>query len=119
MAAGGFTRFAGIFIPHEIVAGPDGAMWFTDMQNDAIGRITTNGQARTFSNPRIALPATIAVGPDGALWFTNVYPRVRGATGGSIGRLTPTRHFTFSSAPRIQAPYHITVRPDRALRFTH
>ena len=104
LAAPRFTRFAGIFIPHKIITGPDGAMWFTDMQNDAIGRISTNGQARTFSDPRIALPATIAVGPDGALWFTNVYPGVRGATTGSIGRLTPAGHFTFFSGQGMQAP---------------
>ena len=94
LAAAQITRFAGIFFPHEIITGPDGAMWFTEMQNDAIGRITTSGQARMFSDPRIALPATITVGPDGALWFTNVYPSGRGATTGSIGRLTPAGHFT-------------------------
>ena len=81
LAAGHITRFAGIDFPHYIVTGPDGALWFVNMQDDSIGRITTTGQARTFSAPQMSIPATITVGPDGALWFTN-------RLGQSIGRIT-------------------------------
>ena len=32
--------------PWEIAAGPDGALWFTELLGNKIGRITTDGQGR-------------------------------------------------------------------------
>jgi streptogramin lyase len=34
--------------PSEIVAGPDGALWFTNYGQDSIGRITTGGKVSLF-----------------------------------------------------------------------
>jgi virginiamycin B lyase len=54
-----------------ITAGPDGALWFTDTSNNAIGRITTSGAITEYPLPTgNALPNGITVGPDGNLWFT-------------------------------------------------
>jgi len=71
-----------ISFPEGIVAGPDGALWFTNDHGNSIGRITTDGVVSNYPDPSIRLPAWIAAGPDGALWFTN---------GGneSIGRIAP------------------------------
>ena len=61
-----------------MVAGPDGALWFTETGR-RIGRITTAGVVTEY--PIAGQPAAaIAAGPDGALWFAE--------TGNRIGRLS-------------------------------
>ncbi len=66
--------------PYFIVPGPDGALWFTNLLRDAIGRISTSGQFSAYKLAHGAQPAGIVLGPDGALWFTE---------NGGIGRLKP------------------------------
>src|ERR1700683_3618277 len=55
-------------VPYQIVAGPDGAMWFTEEGASAIGRIDERGSVRQFALPSTnAQPEGIALGPDSAL----------------------------------------------------
>jgi streptogramin lyase len=55
--------------PHGIAAGSDGALWFTEMRGDRIGRITTGGEVSTYSLRTVeAGPTVIAAGPDSAFW---------------------------------------------------
>lgn len=57
--------------PDSITAGPDGAMWFTEADGNAVGRITRGGVINTFPVPIPgAGPRGIALGADGALWVT-------------------------------------------------
>lgn len=57
--------------PFGITAGLDDAMWFTEMNADRIGRITSRGEITEFSLPCVgAYPSAITAGPDEALWFT-------------------------------------------------
>jgi virginiamycin B lyase len=60
--------------PAAIVAGPDGAMWFTEAGADQIGQITAEGVIAEFPLPgrerAHASPNAIVTGPDGAMWFT-------------------------------------------------
>ena len=57
--------------PDSIVRGPDGAMWFTLRDGNAVGRVTRAGAVTTFPVPvPAALPRGIAAGADGALWVT-------------------------------------------------
>ncbi len=82
--------------PYRITAGPDGNLWFTEIDGHRIGRITPDGQVTEFSaglSP-MASPQGITAGPDGNVWFTEV-DRI-----GRIGTGT-------STAPR--------ARPDRKL----
>ena len=69
------TEYAGLISPPVgIVAGPDGALWFTESSASRIGRITTTGAVTEYATG-ITLgndPYGIAVGPDGALWFTEL-----------------------------------------------
>lgn len=65
-------------VPPDIVAGPDGNLWFTVSNCAEIGRITTSGTVTMFSIPFKA--SDIAAGPDGNMWFT----------GAGIGALNPT-----------------------------
>ena len=57
--------------PTDIVAGPDGNLWFTEW-GDRIGRITPAGRVTEFSRgiSRGSAPEGIADGPDGNLWYT-------------------------------------------------
>lgn len=58
--------------PAGIVTGPDGALWFAEYCNNAIGRLDPNTKTLVeFSLPNTgSYPWGIIKGPDGALWFT-------------------------------------------------
>ena len=72
--------------PFAIVAGLDGAMWFTEAGADQIGRISADGTITEIALPSRssmhAAPSDIVVGPDGALWFGQ-------ALRDSLGRIDP------------------------------
>ena len=57
---------ATISVPVYITAGPDGALWFTDLgtKNDhgSVGRITTDGKVRLYTGSGIDGPGGITVG---------------------------------------------------------
>jgi streptogramin lyase len=99
--------------PRGITAGPDGAIWFTELSHNQIGRITTDGQIREFPLPEARSgPETITVGPDHALWFTE-------HDGNRIGRITTDGQFREFPLPKAgSAPVAITTGPDGALWFT-
>ncbi len=104
--------------PGVITAGPDGALWFTELSPpgpaaDKIGRITTAGSFSEFVPPTPSFLRGITSGPDGALWFTEwSFP-------GNIGRLTTGGSFTEFHTPTAQSgPFGITAGPDGALWFT-
>lgn len=100
--------------PIGIVAGADGALWYTNAGSPtSIGRITAAGKITHYTDPRLTRPFGIAAGPDGALWFTN------GGDPGSIGRITTSGALTFFRAPRISEPDWIAAGPDDALWFTN
>jgi streptogramin lyase len=68
--------------PAAITAGSDGALWFTDGANSAIGRITPSGGVREFAvNDPLGGLSGITLGADGNIWFT-------GET--SVDGITPT-----------------------------
>src|SRR5438874_526111 len=68
--------------PEWIAAGPDGALYFTEIPGNNIGRITTGATVTESTVPTASsFPFGIAAGPDGALWFTEV-------NGNKIGRIT-------------------------------
>jgi virginiamycin B lyase len=108
--------------PSDIVAGADGALWFTEPSGFpfGIGRITTDGTFNEYGpdlnncNPCSITPNGIAATPDGNIWFTDFNRN-------AIGKLdpsTPTGNFTFYDIPTPNAtPSGITVGPDSALWF--
>src|SRR3974390_1218531 len=99
--------------PYGIAAGPDGAVWFTDVNCNLIGRITTNGAVTTFPIPTSnTSPTQITAGPDGALWFTE-------PLGNRIGRITTAGAITEFVVPTSNSlPWGIVLGPDGALWFT-
>jgi streptogramin lyase len=102
--------------PIDIIAGSDGALWFTltNAPYGSIGRITTGGVFTEFLIPTaLSNPRHIAAGPDGSLWFTE-------ANGNRIGRITTAGVITEFPIPSVDSwPMGgITVGPDGALWFT-
>src|SRR5947209_12308 len=59
-------------VPSVITAGPDGNLWFTEVQASKIGTINPATHAISeFPVPTAnSQPAGIATGPDGNVWFT-------------------------------------------------
>ena len=101
--------------PRGITAGPDGNLWFTELNSDKIGTINPATHAITeFQAPTgpDAEPQGITAGPDGNLWFTEYV--------GNIGMINPTTHaITEFPVPTANAdPIGITAGPDGNLWFT-
>jgi virginiamycin B lyase len=96
--------------PFSIVAGPDGALWYTRIECpvNCLSRITTGGTVTEYAVPG---SFDITVGPDGALWTTDyAYSRIwRTTTAGA------TRSFPIPTPD--SDPRGITVGPDGALWF--
>ena len=104
--------------PFDIIAGPDGNLWFTEYRGSRIARITPAGVVTEFNLPMPGRqPSHITTGPDGNLWFTE------GAPGG-IGRITPAgvvTEFLGGDTPGFTAeriPSGITTGADGNLWFT-
>jgi virginiamycin B lyase len=101
--------------PGGVVLGSDGAVWFTELATNAIGRL----QGRTFTTftlPQGGEPNAIEAGPDGALWFTEY-------SGGRIGRITTAGQISEFVIPLCNGctdagPWDIVAGPDGALWFT-
>ncbi len=108
-----YTIPTDISIPFSIVAGPDGAMWFTEFNGNKIGKITMDGTITEYPVPTEgSVPLYIIVGPDNALWFTEL-------SGNKIGRITTSGEINEYSIPTPGCtPTGITVGSDNALWFT-
>lgn len=121
--AGAVTEFPSAvtagYTAMSIVAGSDGALWFTEETNTGygqIGHITPPGSVKKYPIPtadhNIPSPAGIAAGPDGALWFTE-------DSGDKIGRITTGGAITEFALPTPNSrPWAIAAGPDGALWFT-
>jgi streptogramin lyase len=96
--------------PEGIAVGPDGALWFTLINGNEIGRMTTfGGVVTTYPVPTAgSMPRGITAGPDGALWFCEW-----GA--GKIGRITTDGVVTEYNSEG--TCFSITAGPDGALWF--
>jgi streptogramin lyase len=109
--AGRTHGFPSSAVPIDIIAGPSGTLWFTDLNTPAIGRITSGATFHEFTTglKSGAQPYAIVLGPDGNLWFTD--------ESGAIGRITPTGSMTEFTSARFKAaiPANITVGSDGAL----
>ncbi len=102
--------------PSGIVSGPNGELWFTEVEANHIDAITTAGTVTDQFTPPGSLlneyPERVVVGPDGNLWFVEFET-------GAIGRMTPAGTFATFALPDASAgPIDITVGPDKNLWFT-
>ena len=95
-------------------SGPDGNVWFTEAYNDAIGRITPDGNSLAdFYVSLGSFPFIITTGPDGNLWFTENHS-------GKIGQMSPEGYLLHEwSVPAGEGqPYEIAAGPDGNVWFT-
>jgi virginiamycin B lyase len=102
------------YIADDLVLGPDGAIWFCDQGNAAVGKIGTNGMITEYTIPGVMpIPSNITVGPDGNLWFSD-------DESGQIGRATTSGSVqVFSAGMQSGAiPDAITAGPDGNVWFT-
>jgi hypothetical protein len=103
--------------PDQIVAGPDGNLWFTEQKNPGrIGRITTSGAVSEFSvglTLNMQLEGIASAG-DGSLWFTE------SAAPGQLGRVTVLGGITeyASGLTAASTPLRATGGPDGNVWFT-
>jgi virginiamycin B lyase len=97
-----------------VAIGPDGRLWFTEVQGNRVLGLTLPSTFAEFPLPTpSAGPRGIVVGPDGALWFTE-------HDANQIGRLDPsTSQVTEFPVPTPDTkPLGIIVGPDQNLWFT-
>ncbi len=118
--------------PGSIVAGSDGALWFTEgsafvqspgtlekiwVEPGAIGRVTTAGHFTEFPLPTVnANPGSLTLGPDGSLWFTESLcadPACSTFTQ-KIGRITMSGDITEFPSPGVLS---LAAGPDGNLWF--
>jgi len=108
------TGLTALANPHGICVGPDNNLWFSERNNNAIGRITTGGVVTEF--PIGATSATllgIVAGPDGNLWFSD------SGTNSSIGVMSTSGSIVKRiNTPTVGGhPSGITVGPDGRIWF--
>jgi streptogramin lyase len=118
--AAGRTRPA----PRHLTQGPDGAIWFSDPGDGAIGRISADGSVNEFPVPATATnpaptPDEIAAGPEGLVWFTEDGAGEVGSVdpAASTGRMTdrvagPVRRLE----PRCRTHAHVRTRSTAVTR---
>jgi virginiamycin B lyase len=98
--------------PTRLAVGPDGNVWFTEMQEDKVGGITPSGSIQMFQLPSGARPLEIVAGADGNLWVTEEKDDP-----GALGRITPSGQYTeFPVEPEITAGA-LAAGPDGRLWF--
>ncbi len=95
--------------PVGIAAGPDGALWFTEIGAGRIGRITVDGEITEYPLPDPACrPHAVTAGPDGAMWFTEW-------GSGRVGRITVDGQVSSYALSRPDCEPHGIARHDGAL----
>ena len=99
--------------PVEIVAAADGAMWFTELDAGAIGRITATGLVTEYPIPTVgSAPDGITVGDDGAIWFAETH-------GNKVGQITLDGSITEYPVPTASSsPSSVAVGSDGNVWFT-
>jgi virginiamycin B lyase len=101
--------------PTFITAGSDGALWFTEVSGNKIGRITGGGTITEYPIPSAGSnPSGLIAGPDGALWFTEASCTGRLAQITTSGSIT---EYPIPSSPYCPGAGGITTGPDGNLWF--
>src|SRR5215472_2942011 len=114
--AGNFTEYAlptAHAGPGEIVAAADGAMWFTEFNAGAIGRITAAGSVAEYPIPTAgSAPDGLTAGADGSIWFAET-------RGNKVGQITLSGSITEFTVPTTSSnPTSVAVGSDGNVWFT-
>ena len=98
-------------LANHMTVGTDGAIWFTQGNTAAIGRMNTAGVIKNVPLPSGYLAGDIAAGSDEAVWFTLSAQH-------SIGRISATGEFTEYPLNPQFSPDRITTGFNGALWFS-
>jgi streptogramin lyase len=97
-----------------MAAGPDGNVWFFDVGQNLVGRVTPTGTIQEFAVPGTGAGSeAIAAGQDGNLWMV-----ARADANGWILKVSPTGVVTQFPVPAGAVPEGITWGPDSNVWFT-
>src|ERR1700733_8344692 len=96
-----------------IVAGPDGALWFTEPSVNQIGRITTSGDMSEFSLPSSATFPDSITSAGGELWF--VY-EISGDQSESVGKISTSGAVTLYPS---ELAFYLAAGPNGTLWSTY
>lgn len=83
--------------PYDLLAGPDGEVWFVDAPvpaGGAISSITAAGVVHFFKPAPGVVPVRLTLGSDGDLWFTYFDPNPQ-YEGDGVAKMTPQGAFTY------------------------
>ena len=95
-----------------ITSGPDGNTWFTEENNNAVGRVTPGAVITEFTAGfPTGSPRGIVTGPDGNLWVAQA------GGDGAIARVTKAGEVTEFPVPTAGDPNDIAVGPDGNLWY--
>src|SRR3984957_19316989 len=110
--------------PESMVAGPDGAYWFTEFYGQRIGRVDTNGvvtEPFLFASGVDVGAFSIIVGPDTNLWFAEAHndkiARISAGTNGSFTNGILTEFKIHTNVVTNCQPSGITFGPDGNIWF--
>ncbi|HEX8745432.1 MAG TPA: hypothetical protein VF712_20070 [Thermoleophilaceae bacterium] len=99
--------------PQEIVAGPDGALWFTEPGLRRVGRITIDGRVSAFALPEPnGAPRAIAAGPDALFYTDNLASQVGRLELDGRAQEVSTQTCAPTCSTGVRSPEHIAVAPD-------
>jgi sugar lactone lactonase YvrE len=96
-----------------ITTGPDGNLWFTFLDTNVIGTMTTSGAGNYYVVPTTdSDPYGIAAGPDGNVWFVE-------HNGNNVSRIAPGGSFAEFPIPTASSgPFAIAAGLGNVLWFT-
>ncbi|MDH4216744.1 MAG: hypothetical protein OEV23_07640, partial [Gallionella sp.] len=119
-----FTEFAvpSGGVPFGIASGPDGNLWFSDMQTNSIRKMTPAGVVTSYTIPTTttnntedcgygSCPQTIVSGPNGNMWFVE-------GNGNKIAKITTAGVITEYANTAGGWPQDLAVGPDGNIWFT-
>ena len=103
----------------QITSGPDGNLWFTERYENAVVKMTPNGEMTKYTEgiTANAWPTSLTTGPDGNIWFAEPNVFVNGKY--QVGRITPNGVVTEFASP-IQPPsalQSIVSGPDNSIWY--
>lgn len=96
-------------LPWGITQGPDGRIWYTDLQTRSVGAVSLSQAAQSYP-VNVTTPGGICTGADGNIWFTGA-PNAGGIA--SVGRMKVDGTFTLFPMPQgAILPEGIVAGPD-------
>jgi virginiamycin B lyase len=107
-----YRMLGGGDIPAAVAVAPDGSVWFTIDNSNAIGVLRDRSVQRISKGRDNLEPLGLAVAPDGQVWFTD-------ALADSIGHLAPDGSIELIPLPTGVTQFgRLAVAPDGAVWFT-